>query len=256
MTMPPPPLPGKQPRHPKPPKAPKVDGPPRSVGSAGSVGSVGSAGVPTAKEPKPVRGAEPLWGPAAPRPPKAARGPKPPGEPKVVDPDAPSLITRLDDAKLRSRIAMVVGALSIPLAIIFTGVSVYGAADGSGVEGITVSSTSAGPLPAAGSDPLPSGDYTQICAQLQANKGAFSATADLRTVSQQLLTVDIPGLVAVAPEGIRPALTNLEQSRAKAAEVLSTPADGTVTQAQREALPPDYLPSLVSLSLMVDEKCA
>jgi len=184
----------------------------------------------------------------APREPVDAEPTKPPA-PKEPEEPKVSWITRLDDARLRGRIAIAVGILVIPLAVLGSGVTVYRAGAAQPASPSTSAPTTT-PMAA-----VPPGDYTALCARLKPSAKDLGSSSDLRVVSQVLLHADVDGYISAAPAGFQPTLRDLKSTREAAAQSLAS-STGPVTQAERDALPASYLPDLVLLSLVLDNKCA
>lgn len=110
------------------------------------------------------------------------------------------------------------------------------------------------PVPPAGDlPPLPGGDYRAVCAELRRQVPASSIGTETRQLADLYRRLDLAALIAVAPEGLRPALAALRDDREAVLALLDQVED--TAQIRPEELPDGFAAALVQLGRTTMERC-
>lgn len=155
----------------------------------------------------------------------------------------------------RRRVALVIGILAVPLAVVAAGYLTWSAADDAAAPP-PVTGTTLPASPGSSAPLVPDGDYGPLCDEVRL-AGDPGSPPQLDAVYRLVLSADVTSWVAVAPPAFRPTLRRLETDRGAADAVVGDAPDiATLDQATKDRLPTAFATDLLALSLMLATECA
>ncbi len=172
----------------------------------------------------------------------------------VTEP-APTPVSSADAAaeRRRRRMAVALGVLSVPLAVVAAGYLTWSADDEQAVAP-PITGTTLPASPGSSAALVPDGDYGPLCAAILGSAD-LASPPQLDAVYRVVLDADLASWITVAPPDFRPTLRRLETEGWPRQVVGAAPDIATLEQSAKDRLPPAFASDLLAVSLLLATEC-